>query len=96
MLFEVAWTLRSAYGVRGEKILEVLRAIATLSGLTLSDSDRVDRALSLAAEHGGDFADAYICAEAQALEAEVVATFNVKDFSRLGTKVYEFPAVAGP
>lgn len=95
VLFEVAWTLRSAYGLKADKVLSVLRAIAGLPGLTLSDSEVVDHAMLIADEQGGEFADAYIWAQAQAMGADAVATLNIRDFKRLGATVYEFPVTVG-
>ena len=83
VLFETAWTLRSAYKVSPAKVLEVVEAIAGFPGLSLTDADLVTEALSLARASGVEFADAYIAASAQAVGADGVATFNIKDFDRM-------------
>jgi uncharacterized protein len=89
VLFEIAWTLRSAYDQSKERVLDVLSAIAALKGLQLIDADLVENAINLARSSGQEFADAYIAASAQKMEAEV-ATFNRKHFQRLGAKLYDF------
>ena len=88
VLFEVAWTLRSAYAVPPLRILEILDAIAAFPGLSLSDGTTVLSAISLARESGVEFADAYIAASALALGVDQIATFNVKDFKRLESVLY--------
>ena len=90
VLFEVAWTLRSAYAVSPARILEILDAIAAFPGLSLSDGDTVLAAITLARESGVEFADAYIAASAQSLGADQIATFNVKDFKRLDAALYHW------
>jgi predicted nucleic acid-binding protein len=88
VLFEIAWTLRSAYRLGRERTLEVLGAIATLTGLEMTDAAVVHAALALAKEKGGEFSDAYIAASSAGLQAESVASFNTKDFRKLGTPLY--------
>ncbi|MEI6564964.1 MAG: PIN domain-containing protein [bacterium] len=90
VLFEVAWTLRSAYAVSSGRILDILDAIAAFPGLSLSDEATVLSAISLARESGVEFADAYIAASAQSLGVDQVATFNAKDFKRLDTALYHW------
>lgn len=90
VLFEVSWTLRSAYAVSPARILEILDAIAAFPGLSLSDGDTVLAAITLARESGVEFADAYIAASAQSLGADQIATFNVKDFKRLDAALYHW------
>ena len=84
VLFEIAWTLESAYRQPRDKVLDALSAIAAISGLTLLDADVVDAALALARRTGSDFADAYIAASAVKSRADEVATFNRRHFGRLG------------
>lgn len=55
-----------------------------MPGLTLTDAPLVAEALTLAAATGSEFADAYIAASARAAGCSGVATFNRKDFTRLG------------
>ena len=84
VLFEVAWTLRAAYGQSGPAILDVLEAILALPGLTLTDAAVCFEAIRLSRDSGVDFPDAYIAALAKACGAEAVATFNLSDFRKLG------------
>lgn len=88
VLFEVAWTLRSAYAATLTQTLDALDAIAGFQGLRLSDSETVLAAIRLARETGIGFADAYIAASAQALGVDQIATFNIKDFKRLDVATY--------
>lgn len=90
VLFEVAWTLRSAYAVSAGQILDILDAITAFSCLSLSDETTVLLAISLAREAGVEFADAYIAASAQALGADQIATFNTKHFTRFDSALYHW------
>lgn len=87
VMFEVAWTLRAAYRLPREKVLDVLSAIAALKGLRLLDADLVAEAISLARISGADFADAYIVASALGAGADEVASFNRDHFRRLAAKL---------
>lgn len=84
VLFEVAWTLRAAYRVSREKVLDVLSRIAALSGLRLVDVALVEAALRIAQASGQEFADAYVVASAAAEQADEIATFNLKHFEKMG------------
>jgi len=88
VLFEVAWTLRSRYGKSASDVLTILEALLGTPGLTITDDDRVREAIDLARKHGGDFADAYAAAMSQMMRCHGVATFNVRDFKRLGVSVW--------
>ena len=90
VLFEVAWTLQAAYRIPREKVLDVLSRILALSGLALTDSQLVERALQLARAVNRDFADAYIAASAEAGGVDAVATFNRRGLQRLGSVIYDF------
>ncbi len=90
VLFEVAWTLRSAYDQSSEKTLDALSAIAAFSGLRLMDGDLVEEAVSLARTSGQEFADAYIVASARRARAQAIATFNQKHFEKLGATLHSF------
>jgi predicted nucleic acid-binding protein len=88
VLFEVAWTMWSAYGVAPLIILDTLESIAGFPGLFLSDVELVLAAVSLARESGVGFADAYIAVSSQAMGVDQVATFNVRDFKRMDIATY--------
>jgi len=90
VLFELAWTLRAAYKVPRAQVLKILKAVFATPSLTLIDSPLVAEALSLASETDSEFADAYIAAASRAAECSGVATFNRKDFAKLGVELAEF------
>jgi predicted nucleic acid-binding protein len=89
VLFEIAWTLRSAYRQPNAKVLEVLSAIAALPGLQLTDERIVADALALAKTSGKEFADAYIASASRQIGADAVATFNEKHFDQLGITLHQ-------
>jgi predicted nucleic acid-binding protein len=89
VLFELAWTLRAAYKVPRAQVLKILKAVFATPNLTLTDSPLVAEALSLATETDSEFADAYIAAASRAAECSGVATFNRKDFAKLGVELAE-------
>jgi len=90
VLFEIAWTLRSAYDQPRERVLDVLAAIQALSSLALTDALLVEQAIELARKSGQEYADAYIVATAEKAGAAEIATFNQKHFDKLGAKPYGF------
>ena len=89
VLFELAWTLRAAYKTPKARVLEILRAIFVTPGIVLTDVPLVADALTLAAATGFEFADAYIAASSRTEGCSGVATFNRKDFARLGVELAE-------
>ncbi|MEW6262391.1 MAG: PIN domain-containing protein [Thermodesulfobacteriota bacterium] len=89
VLFEIAWTLRSAYHLSQEQTLDALEAMLAFKGLKLSDADLVEEAVRLARSSDQEFADAYIGASAQAWGAEI-ATFNKKHFRKMGAGLHQF------
>jgi len=90
VLFEIAWTLRSAYKQTNPKVLDVIAAIAALPGLQLTDARIVEGAVALAKASGQEFADAYIASASHQAGADVVATFNRKHFDQLSVTLHEF------
>ena len=86
VLFEVAWTLRTAYRQPRAVVLDVLSSIGAMPGLKLLDAELVAEALTLARHTNSDFADAYIVAGALAAGADEIASFNRVHFERLGAK----------
>lgn len=90
VLFEIAWTLRSAYGLSKARTLDVLTSIRGLRGLELTDRDVVDEALRLARQSGQEFADAYIAASATLEGADAVAIFNRGHFEKLAVPLHAF------
>ena len=90
VLFDVAWTLRSAYRVPPDRVLAALQALFALPGLELTDAAIVGEALTASALTGVEFADAYIAVSARASACDGVATFDAKDFGRLGLGIADF------
>jgi predicted nucleic acid-binding protein len=88
VLFEIVWTLRSAYKLSKEEILDAMEAIAAFKGLEMSDHSLVEKAVRLARDSGQEFADAYIGASANESGAEI-ATFKRKHFGKMGARLYE-------
>lgn len=88
VFFEIAWVLRSSYGLPKEQILDLLQTMLEMIGLSVIDAELVDIAIRLAKKCGQDFADAYICVSAEAYEADGIATFNRKHFEKLGAALY--------
>lgn len=88
VLFEIAWTLKSAYDQSRERILDVISAILALPGLGLTDDGLVEDAIDLARANSAEFADAYIAASAGVAGASHIATFNQKHFEKLGASLY--------
>jgi predicted nucleic acid-binding protein len=84
VLFEIAWTLRSAYKQSNQKVLETLSAILALDSLKLTDAQVVEEALALAKVSNEEFADTYLAALSREAGIDEVATFNRKHFEKLG------------
>jgi predicted nucleic acid-binding protein len=90
VLFELAWTLRAAYKVPKPRVIDILSAAFAMPGMTLTDAPLVAEAITLAATTGAEFADAYIAANARAAGCAGVATFDSKDFAKLGVEQARF------
>ena len=88
VLFEVAWTLRRRYRKSPPEVLEVMEAVLGTPGLEVADAERVLEAVDLARRGGGEFADGYVAAMSRATTCEGVATFNAKDFTRMGMRTW--------
>lgn len=89
VLFELAWTLRAAYKTPKGRVIEILSAVFAMPGMVLTDTRIVADALTLASSTGSEFPDAYIAASSRAAGCSGVATFNSKDFARLGVSLAE-------
>ena len=79
VLFEIAWTLRSAYRQTVGNVLDVLSVVVALPALRLLDALIAKEAIVLARKSGQEFADAYIAVSARGTR---IATFNRKHFDR--------------
>jgi predicted nucleic-acid-binding protein len=85
--FEITWTLRAAYILSKEHVLDVLSAIVALRSMQLTEGDLVVEAIRLARSSGQEFADAYIAASGRKTNAKV-AVFNKKNFLGSGVILY--------
>ncbi len=88
VLFEIAWTLCSAYNLDRQSVLDVVDRIIAIPGLELTDAAVASDAVSVAREHGLDFADAYVVSNAGDAHAGAIATFNVRHFKKSGLAVH--------
>lgn len=80
VFFEIAWALARTYKDTQQAILFALRSILTYPNLTVTDAPTAQAALALAQERGMTYADAYIVALAESVQAGAIATFNRKHF----------------
>jgi predicted nucleic acid-binding protein len=87
VFFEIAWVAGRVYEMSLGQILDYFEALMHFEGLEVTDRALVQRAMELSRLSQVDFADAYIAAQAQAGHCQKVATFNLKDFRKLGVKV---------
>jgi predicted nucleic acid-binding protein len=90
VLFELAWVLSYTYKVKDAVILDILEAILSFPRLRVADKLLVSEAIDLAREKNGSFADSYIVVSSRKLEAQEIATFNLKHFERLAASLYHF------
>lgn len=90
VLFEIVWTLRSAYKQTNAQVLDVVGAIVALPGIQLTDARWVEDALALARAGGQEFTDAYIASASRQVGADEVATFNREHFDQLGVTIHAF------
>ena len=88
VLFEMVWTLRSAYGISQDKVLDVLSRMSGMQGLRMTDADLVEEAITMCRATGQEFADAYVVASARRASAEGIATFNRRHFERMAAPLY--------
>lgn len=85
ILAEVVWILGRYYGHDRSRIATGLRDLLTTPGIAVEGADDVFDALTLMADHGVDFPDAYLAAAA-IRRGDSVATFDA-DFRKLGARV---------
>lgn len=93
VLFELTWTLRRAYKVSRERSLGILASLLAVEGLDVIDRALVTTAVERARGSGQEFADAYLAATVESVGADGIATFNEKDFKRLGTRLHRWSPV---
>lgn len=92
VLFELVWTLRRAYKVSRPGALDILCSLLALEGLEMTDRAVTTAAIDRARASEQEFADAYIAAAAEAAGVEEIATFNERDFARLGARLRPWSA----
>jgi predicted nucleic acid-binding protein len=85
VLAEVVWVLGRYYGHERGRIATGLRDLLTTPGIAVEGADDVFDALTLMADHGVDFPDAYLAAAANR-RGDSVATFDA-DFRKLGARI---------
>jgi predicted nucleic-acid-binding protein len=88
VFFEIAWVLDRLYKRTNNEVLDFLEAIISFPNLKVLDKELVVAAISLAREANGTFADSYIAASIHRAEADNVATFNWKHFTKLNVGLY--------
>lgn len=85
VIAECCWVLQSPhYGFTPGDIAGVLTSLLAADGIEADEEDILILALQAYAEHNVNFIDAYLAVRARMSGQEVVATFNSKDFTRLG------------
>lgn len=90
VIFELVWTLRRAYKLPKERVLDIVDSVLALEGLTVVDQGLVEAAAARARVSNQEFADAYIAVSVAAVGAAAVATFNEHDFARLGVPLHRW------
>ena len=89
VFFEVAWVLKTFYGLPDTTILDTLESMLSIPNFTVFDADYVIQAIELARKNSCGFADSYIAVVARDKNIGV-ATFNDKHFKKSGISLYRF------
>jgi predicted nucleic-acid-binding protein len=76
VLCELAWVLRSGYGLPRERICQVLQALLETPELVVEDADLARRALKDYSEGRGGFADAFIAHRNRRAGCDATLTFD--------------------
>ena len=77
VLVELVWTLARAYGRPRTELVLALRALCGNATVQLESPAQVRQALDAFEQGPADFADCLLCAKAQSLHCESVATFDL-------------------
>jgi len=83
VVFEVAYVLQSQYGIAGDRLASIVRAVTSFPSVRLVDECQWKRVLELWPAPLSSLADAAIIAVATANRYEAVATFDRKLANRL-------------
>jgi len=89
VFFEVAWVLKTFYGLPDTTILDTLESMLSIPNFTVFDADYVIQAIESARKNSCGFADSYIAVVARDKNIGV-ATFNDKHFKKSGISLYRF------
>ena len=89
VFFEVAWVLKTFYGLPNGAILNTLESMLTIPNFTVYDVEYVIQAIELARRNSCGFADSYIMVVARDKNIGI-ATFNDKYFKKSGAQLYRF------
>ena len=89
VFFEVAWVLKTFYGLPNTTILDTLESMLSIPNFTVFDVEYVIQAIELARANSCGFADSYIAVVARDKNIGV-ATFNDKHFRKTGVSLYRF------
>ena len=76
ILAEFVYDLETVSGAPRARIAEAARSVLALPSILVADHDLLLRAIELYEIHRLDFADAYLCAAAESLGIEAVASFD--------------------
>lgn len=83
VVFEIAYVLQSQYGVTGQRLAAVIRAVTSFPGMQIVDDCPWKRVLETWPDRIASLADAAIVAVATANRYDAVATFDRKLANRL-------------
>ena len=89
VFFEVAWVLKTFYGLTDGTVLDTLESMLAIPNFTVFDVEYVVQAIALARKNSCGFADSYIMAVASDKNIGI-ATFNDRHFIKSGAQLYHF------
>ena len=89
VFFEVAWVLKTFYGLPDGTILDTLESMLSIPNFTVFDVEYVVQAIKLGRKNSCGFADSYIMAVASDKKMGI-ATFNDRRFKKSGAPLYRF------
>jgi len=89
VFFEIAWVLKTFYGLPNTTIIDTLESMLSIPNFTVFDVDYVMHAIEFARKHSCGFADSYIAVVARDKNMGI-ATFNNKHFKKSGVSLYRF------
>ncbi|BCJ87761.1 PIN domain-containing protein [Effusibacillus dendaii] len=88
VIAECCWVLEGPrFGYTPSDIATTLTHLIYADGIEVDEKSVILESLQNYAAHGIDFTDAYMAAHSRANPPDHVATFNIKDFQKLGITV---------